>query len=154
MMVGFATQNLGLEPENFTRPICLPLPLFLTNVTKKFRSLSLPGLSVNPRVTEMPRCCYSSPARDRTWDLAVNSRSLYLLSYRGMEPEQDLAGLKRPIADCKFWCTELLLLKSRWLAGFQREITYWEIATRQDLPQPILITSEAFKSSHQCRIFA
>ena len=39
-----------------------------------------------------------SPARARTWDLAVNSRSLYLLSYRGMSGERitkALANLTR-----------------------------------------------------------
>jgi hypothetical protein len=50
-MVAFAPQTLELEPENFTRPVSLRLTLCLPHVTKKPRSLSLPGLSVNPRGT-------------------------------------------------------------------------------------------------------
>jgi len=65
MMVGFAPQTLGLEPENFTRPVSLRLTLCLPHVTKKPRSLSLPGLPVNSRGTEMPRCCYGSPSFPR-----------------------------------------------------------------------------------------
>ena len=34
----------------------------------------------------------NSPSRARTYDLAVNSRSLYLLSYRGTYPSKDIIG--------------------------------------------------------------
>lgn len=61
MMVGFASQTLGLEPENSTRPVSLHLTLCLPHVTRKPRSLSLPGLPVNPRGTELPRYFYGSP---------------------------------------------------------------------------------------------
>ncbi len=34
----------------------------------------------------------NSPSRARTYDLAVNSRSLYLLSYRGKKPKSTAGG--------------------------------------------------------------
>jgi len=61
MMVGFAPQTLGLEPENFTRRVSFRLTLCRPRVTKKPRLLSLPGLPVGPRGTVMPRCCLGSP---------------------------------------------------------------------------------------------
>ena len=83
MMVGFAPQTLGLEPENFTRPASARLSLCRPRLAKKPRSLSLPGLSVNPRGTGVPRNLYGSPTRTRTSNLVVNSHPLYRLSYRG-----------------------------------------------------------------------
>jgi len=60
-MVGLAARTVGLERENCTCRISLCLTLCLPDVTKKPRSLSLPGLPVNPRGTERPRYCYGSP---------------------------------------------------------------------------------------------
>src|SRR4051794_7744757 len=46
---------------------------------------NVPGGAVNHTVALFRRQKRSSPGRTRTYDLAVNSRSLYQLSYRGSE---------------------------------------------------------------------
>ncbi len=78
--------------------------------TKKRREANLSTFSVNCSVLRLRRTETSSPGRTRTYDIAVNSRSLYQLSYRGsvvcggMPPDNggslsfDLAGFK---GDCR-----------------------------------------------------
>lgn len=103
-MLAFAAGTVRVEPENLTGLASARLTLCLPHVMKKPRSLSLPGLPVNSRGTQMPRCCYGSPTRARTWDPAVNSRLLYQLSYRGSivsrrkeaQPANNLANRRYP----------------------------------------------------------
>ena len=85
MMVAFAPQTLGLEPENFTCPVSVRLTVCPPYVTERRPERKSPALSVNPRGTVVPRIFNGSPDWDRTSNLAVNSRSPYQLSYRGIQ---------------------------------------------------------------------
>ena len=92
MMVAFAPQTLGLEPENFTRPTSARLTLCHPRLMRKPRSVSPPGLSVNQLDHEFRGKSFGSPGRTRTSNQAVNSRLLYQLSYRGTQNAGPVRG--------------------------------------------------------------
>ncbi len=83
--VGNGPLSQPLEPESAARvgPHA-PNPLWPLGYTTKRRALSRSAFSVNQWVTSFRYCQKGSPARTRTSNLAVNSRSLYQLSYRGL----------------------------------------------------------------------
>ena len=83
-MVGSAPPPVSLEAESF--PVTGGMPETLAvkalNAKRPAAELSAPG--VNWRGGSVRRKRTSSPTRTRTLDLAVNSRLLYQLSYRGI----------------------------------------------------------------------
>ena len=84
-MVALAPRKFAFETESTTSLAGQPLSLWHQKVTKKPRGLSLSGLCVNYVDAGVPREMSGSPGRTRTYNLAVNSRLLYQLSYRGMK---------------------------------------------------------------------
>ena len=59
---------------------------------RKAGQLSLTGFCVNRLDRRFGGFSKTSPTRTRTWNLAVNSRSLYQLSYRGIGSPVRLGG--------------------------------------------------------------
>ena len=82
-MVGTAPQNAFFETESFGRQGGKRETPAEQSPNAKRRETHLSAILVNGIVGQFRGRMKSSPGRTRTYDLAVNSRSLYQLSYRG-----------------------------------------------------------------------
>ena len=80
----FRTPELNREPETSGEFAGLARIPRKTGLPRKTPRGTLSAFSVNLAVGESSLTEFSSSGRTRTYDLAVNSRPLYQLSYRGM----------------------------------------------------------------------
>jgi hypothetical protein len=91
------------------------------------RRVTAPALSVRRSLS------LNSPSRARTCDLAVNSRSLYQLSYRGIRPKSEAAKHRLAVTTAVSVKNQISISLSRFIWGCR----YRKIAPAMDRGTPV-----------------
>jgi hypothetical protein len=95
MMVASVPRTLGFEPEKTARGREVAVSLCRQGLMARRQGPSPSAFSVNYWLADIPRFVTTSPSRTRTYNLAVNSRLLYRLSYRG----KSRLACRQPLSD-------------------------------------------------------